>query len=79
MKTVKIDGIEYIPKSSIKEIPMKLAKPKGNKPYVIIRTHSAGVHAGYLDKRNEKEVKLLNSRRLWKWDGGKVICLKRKS
>lgn len=38
-------------------------------PYVIIRTYSAGVHAGYLAERNKKEVKLYNSRRLWYWEG----------
>jgi len=37
--------------------------------YVIIRTYSAGVHAGYLKERNGKEVTLKNSRRIWYWDG----------
>jgi len=37
--------------------------------YVIIRTYSAGVHAGYLIERNGKEVTLKNSRRIWYWDG----------
>ncbi len=37
--------------------------------YVIVRTYSAGVHAGELISREGKEVKLKNSRRLWYWDG----------
>ena len=43
--------------------------PKINKPYVIVRTYSAGVFAGYLESRKGKEVKLSNARRLWYWDG----------
>ena len=37
--------------------------------YVIVRTYSAGVFAGYLKSRKGKEVVLLNARRLWYWDG----------
>jgi hypothetical protein len=39
------------------------------KKYVIVRTYSAGVFAGYLDSRNGKEVVLLDARRLWYWSG----------
>jgi hypothetical protein len=37
--------------------------------FVIVRTYSAGVHAGTLISKNGKEVILKNSRRLWYWDG----------
>ena len=37
--------------------------------YVIVRTYSAGVFAGYLESRNGKEVTLVNARRLWYWEG----------
>jgi len=37
--------------------------------YVIVRTYSAGVFAGYLESRNGQEVVLLNARRLWYWKG----------
>lgn len=37
--------------------------------YVIIRTYSAGVHAGLLVSRKGKEVVLKNSRRIWYWKG----------
>jgi len=37
--------------------------------YVIVRTESAGVHAGYLVSRNGSEAELSNARRIWKWSG----------
>jgi hypothetical protein len=39
------------------------------KRYVIVRTYSAGVFAGYLVKKDGQEVTLINARRLWYWDG----------
>jgi hypothetical protein len=58
---ITIDGIEYI--------PIEETTNENNYSYVIIRTYSAGVHAGYLSERKGKEVELINSRRLWYWDG----------
>ena len=40
-----------------------------DKKYVIVRTYSAGVFAGTLEKENGKEVTLTNARRLWYWAG----------
>ena len=37
--------------------------------YVIVRTFSAGVFAGYLESKNAQEVVLRNARRIWYWDG----------
>lgn len=37
--------------------------------YVIVRTYSAGVFAGYLISQNGKEVTLAKARRLWYWKG----------
>lgn len=34
---------------------------------VIVRTYSAGVHFGYLKRRDGKEVDLERSRRIWRW------------
>jgi len=39
------------------------------KDYVIVRTYSAGVFAGNLERREGKEVVLSNARRIWYWDG----------
>ena len=39
----------------------------------LIRTYSAGVHIGdvvYINPENSMEIKLENSLRLWKWEGG---------
>ena len=60
VKEITIDGTTYVPKSDIE-------KPAG--AYVIVRTYSAGVHAGYLESRNGKEVVLRNTRRIWYWKG----------
>lgn len=59
-----IDGIKYVPESNI-----KLADKLNGLDYVILRTYSAGVFAGYLKSRKSKEAVLLRSRRLWKWVG----------
>ncbi len=37
--------------------------------YVIVRTYSAGVFAGFLESRTGQEVVLTNARRLWYWKG----------
>lgn len=64
---VEINGVEYVRKDSIQTNTP--AQSLDGLPYVIIRTYSAGVHAGYLKSRNGKEVTLLKARRLWYWDG----------
>lgn len=37
--------------------------------YVIVRTYSAGVFAGYLKSRKGQEVVLTKARRIWYWVG----------
>lgn len=37
--------------------------------YVIVRTYSAGVFAGFLESRNGQEVVMREARRLWYWKG----------
>jgi hypothetical protein len=37
--------------------------------YCIVRTYSAGVFAGTVAQRMDKEVKLTNARRIWYWEG----------
>jgi hypothetical protein len=67
MKTITINGEEYIRKSDVETGTM--ATDTSGMPYVCIRTYSAGVHCGYLKERNGKEVELVNARRIWKWSG----------
>lgn len=42
---------------------------KEKQKYVIVRTYSAGVFAGFLKGRKGQEVILTKARRLWYWDG----------
>jgi hypothetical protein len=41
--------------------------------YCMVRTYSAGVFAGVIKERNEKEVLLQNARRIWYWDGAATL------
>lgn len=47
-----------------------MSKPK---PYVVIRTYSAGVHIGVLERREGKDVTLSNARRIWSWQGANTL------
>ena len=40
---------------------------------VIVRTYSAGVHFGYLVRREGREVDLVKSRRIWRWSGANTL------
>lgn len=40
-----------------------------SKQFVIVRTESAGVHAGYLEEFDGKTVALSSSIRIWHWSG----------
>ena len=61
---IVIDGQVYAPKSQIQK-----AEQLDGLDYVIVRTYSAGVFAGYLKEKNGQEVVLKKARRLWYWDG----------
>jgi hypothetical protein len=69
MDVINVNGVEYIPKDSVKIA----SKPKGKLPYVIIRTYASGVFAGFLEKIWESEgvriAKLQDARRIWYWEG----------
>lgn len=66
LNEIEVNGIQYVKKGVIN---YQEAEKYNDMPYVIIRTYSAGVHAGYLKKREGKEVILRKSRRIWYWDG----------
>ena len=68
-ETIQIDGEEYVRKASVQ----KNAEELDGMEYVVIRTHSAGVHAGYLKSRKKDEVELVNTRRIWYWDGAATL------
>jgi hypothetical protein len=65
IETISINGVDYVRADAIQQ---KAAIKDGMK-YVICRTYSAGVFAGYLESRNGQEVVLRNARRLWYWEG----------
>ena len=67
MEKINVNGQEYVLASSY----MQEAKDTSGLPYVIIRSYSSGVHAGYLsfESKDSRKVKLVNSRRLYHWDG----------
>ena len=67
-ESIKIDNVEYVRKDSIVG-----ATFLDGKPYVIARTFSAGVFAGYLENRTGQEVVLRNARRIWYWDGASSL------
>jgi len=61
-----LERTEAVNKVTVNDHPM-LGK------HCIIRTYSAGVHIGkvvWINPENSMEVKLENSLRLWKWEGG---------
>lgn len=60
-----VNGITYIQKDNQLEMAEKLDDMK----YVIVRTYSAGVFAGYLENLEGKEVIMRQARRLWYWSG----------
>ena len=64
LNEIEINGIVYVPKGTITTAPLK-----DGMRYVIARTYSAGVFAGYLESRNGREVVLRSARRLWYWSG----------
>ena len=70
-ETIKIDEIEYVRKDSI-NLP---AEKLGGKKYVIVRTRSAGVFAGYIQEepKNSDKAVLLHARRLWYWEGASSL------
>ena len=65
VKEITINGVDYVPKGS----QLKPAESYNGMKYVIVRTYSAGVFAGYQESRNGQEVVMRNARRIWYWDG----------
>jgi len=64
-QTLMINEVKYVRADSINQKADTLDGLK----YVIVRTYSAGVFAGYLESRTGQEVVLRNARRLWYWEG----------
>jgi len=69
IETITINNVEYVRKDQMSAPAQKL----DGLEYVIVRTYSAGVHAGYLKRRDGKEVELLNARRFYQWYGSATL------
>lgn len=69
MNEITINGEVYVKKSEANNNFPEYT----NREYVIVRTYSAGVHAGYLESKDDKEVTLRCTRRLWYWDGAATL------
>jgi len=61
---ITVDGITYVPKDSLAS-----AKKFDGMEYCIVRTYSAGVFAGYVEREKGKEATVKRARRLWYWEG----------
>ena len=65
MTEIEINGEIYVKKSNLSTIQLS--------DYVIVRTYSAGVFAGYIESKNGAEVVMTKARRLWYWDGASSL------
>lgn len=59
-KEIIVDGVKY---KEVKECD------ESHSDYIIVRTFSAGVFAGYLESRKDRSVVLTDARRIWYWSG----------
>jgi len=59
---LNVNGVIYVPKEDLNE-----------KKFVLIRTYTAGVHCGYLNKKEGMQVVLNNARRIWRWKGANSL------
>jgi hypothetical protein len=69
IETIQINNVEYVRADQVE----RKADTLNGLPYVIVRTFSAGVHAGYVKSRNGKEVELLKARRFYQWYGSSTL------
>jgi hypothetical protein len=70
IKEVSINGVMYVPKGEcVNTLEKPIAEKFDGMDYVIVRTQSAGVFAGYLKSRTGQEVVMKNARRIWYWTG----------
>lgn len=65
--TMKINNVEYIRADSV--VDVTTSEKLDGLSYMIVRTQSAGVFAGYVAEKKGQEVTLYKARRLWFWKG----------
>lgn len=64
---ITLNGVTYVKKDTVQGISP--AEELDGMKFCIVRTYSAGVFAGYVEKKNGKEVSIRNAIRIWYWDG----------
>jgi len=64
---IEVNGVVYVRKDSV-ELHTK-AESRDGMEYCIVRTYSAGVFAGYVEKRKGQEAVVRYARRIWYWEG----------
>ena len=77
MEKIELNGEVYINEKYVNDqTKQEMPQKKGELTYCIIRTFSAGVFAGWIDRNKEgKEHTIYNSRRLWRWrTAGALDC-----
>ena len=67
-KKVQLNGVDYI-RIDIHESAFN----NDELPYCIVRAADAGVHIGYLQFRDGNEVHLVDSRRIFYWEGAATL------
>ena len=65
LNEITINGKIYVEKGS----NLTKAKILDGMKYCIVRCYWSGVFAGYIEKRDGREVILRNARRIWYWSG----------
>lgn len=65
MKTITINGVEYVEKSSVQD------KKEIDENFFIVRTYAAGVFFGNIASKDliTRSVVMNNARRVWYWSG----------
>ena len=70
---IEVNGNKYVLKSTIKNFESAKKNLKGLE-YCIVRTYSAGVFAGYFNRKIKSEKgTVFSARRLWYWDGANSL------
>lgn len=66
---VVVDGVKYLRADTIAQP----AIDEDGLEYVVVRSKDSGCHAGYLKSKDSQNVILVQSRRLWYWDGASTL------
>lgn len=60
-------------KQTSKKSTKKSTKPATKRPYVVVRTYSAGVHCGLLVSTDGPRTTLTKASRIWRWRGANTL------